>query len=45
MKYLLVAAFAALLVGAAHAQTTTCKAAAAEKEARRCRPQELHDQM
>jgi hypothetical protein len=31
MKYLVVAAFAALLVGAAHAQTPSCKAAAAEK--------------
>jgi hypothetical protein len=32
MKYVVVAAFAAVLISAAHAQTATCKATAAEKK-------------
>jgi hypothetical protein len=32
MRYLVVAAFVAALIGAAHAQTATCKASAAEKK-------------
>jgi hypothetical protein len=32
MKYIVVAAFAAVLISAAHAQTSTCKATAAEKK-------------
>jgi hypothetical protein len=32
MRYLVAVAFAGLVIGAAHAQTTTCKASAAEKK-------------